>query len=207
MNGSVLAAVIAGGASTRFGSPKAFAKVGGERVVDRVLHALRSVCAEEDIVCIANDPVLAAGIGLPSRPDVIAGIGALGGIHAALAWAREREHAGILAVGCDMPFIEPRLLHALLAHTAAVDAVLPASEGPRGVEPLCAWYGIGCVPAIEAAVARGDRRMIGFHDSIRVSVMPLGDVRAYGDPSRMFMNLNAPSDRDLAERLLSTERG
>jgi molybdopterin-guanine dinucleotide biosynthesis protein A len=203
----VLGAVIAGGLSSRFGSPKALTTVGGERVVDRVSAALHAALDHDRIVCIANDPEIAAAIGLPSRADVITGIGALGGVHAALLWARERGCNGVLAAGCDMPFLSPALLRALLAHTVGADAVLPASAGPRGVEPLCAWYGTACSAAIEAAVHAGNTRMIGFHDRVRVFRLPLEEVKQYGDPSRMFMNLNTPADRAEAERLATLQGG
>ena len=202
-----LGAVIAGGVSSRFGSPKALAEVGGARVVDRVVGGLRAALSHDRIVCIANDPEIAAAIGLPSRTDVMTGIGALAGVHAALLWAQERGCAGVLAAGCDMPFLSPDLLRALLAHTAGADAVLPASEGPRGVEPLCAWYGTACITAIEAAVHAGNTRMIGFHDRVRVVRLPLDEVKRYGEPAQMFMNLNTPADRDEAERLATLQDG
>jgi molybdopterin-guanine dinucleotide biosynthesis protein A len=204
---AVIGAVIAGGLSSRYGSPKALVEVGGQRVVDRVVSALREALGHNDIVCIANDATIAAAIGLPSRADVIAGVGALGGLHAALVWARERGCRGVLAAGCDMPFLSAPLFRALLARSADADVVLPASEGRRGIEPLCAWYGTPCVDAIEAAVRAGDARMIGFHDAVRVIRLPLTDVNAFGDPGRLFMNLNTPADRDEAERLLARHGG
>jgi molybdopterin-guanine dinucleotide biosynthesis protein A len=199
----VLGVVIAGGLSSRFGSPKALAQVAGQRVVDRVIAALRDALDDQEVVCIANDAAIAAAIGLPHRGDLLVGIGALGGVHAGLLWARERHCRGILGAGCDMPFLDPALLRALLDRAGEADAVLPASTGRRGVEPLCAWYGTPCIPAIEAAVAAGDTRMIGFHDAVRVVLLPLHEVRTFGDPARLFMNLNTPADRDAAERLLA----
>ena len=204
MSHEPLGVVIAGGISSRFGSPKALAPVGGVRVVDRVIAALREIVG--NVVCSANDASIASAIGLPSRPDVLAGIGPLGGLHAALLWARELNCHGILAVGSDMPFLEASLLRALVDRATDVDAVLPSSEGPRGVEPLCAWYGDACVVAIEAAVARGDTRVIGFHRDVRITRIPLDEVRTLGDPAQMFMNLNTPADRDVAERLLANEQ-
>lgn len=197
----MLGAIIAGGLSSRFGSPKALARVGGIRVVDRVANALRENVATDHVVAIINDAELAREIGLPHRPDIIGGAGALGGVHAALVWARERGCTGILAAGCDMPFIAPALIAALLSASDGHDAVLPASEGRRGIEPLCAFYGTGCIDAIEAATSRGDARMIGFHDDIRVHRMTLDVVRTFGDPARMFMNLNTASDHAAAERI------
>jgi molybdopterin-guanine dinucleotide biosynthesis protein A len=197
---TLLGAISAGGRSTRYGAPKALERVGGERVVDRAAAALRALAGTDNVVAIVNDAALAAAIGLPHRGDVLHGIGALAGVHAALVWAAERGADGALVVGCDMPFVEPALLRQLVAQAEDADVVIPESTGPRGVEPLCAWYGVACAAAIEAAAARGDARMIGFHDAVRVRRLPLETVRACGDPARMFLNINTPADRTLAEQ-------
>jgi molybdopterin-guanine dinucleotide biosynthesis protein A len=197
----VTGAIIAGGASSRFGSPKALAEVGGVRVVDRVAGALRTATGV-DVIAIINDPDLSRRIGLPHRPDVLAGAGALAGVHAALAWGRECGGTGILAAGCDMPFLSSALLKGLLTHASEHDIVIPASDGPRGLEPLCAFYSVACIAPIEAAIARGDARMIGFHKDVRVHCLPLDEVRTYGDPAIMFMNLNTEADRTAAERIV-----
>lgn len=198
--------ILAGGASSRYGSPKALAPVGGVRVVDRVAAALRAAlhgaaAGAAEVYAIVNDADLAVEIGLPHRADVIRGVGPLAGIHAALHWARELGGVGGLAAGCDMPFLEPALLGELVGRSVDRDVVIPASDGPRGVEPLCAFYGTGCLPAIEAAIERGDARMIGFHASLRVEVLPLEVVRTFGDPARMFLNVNTVDDRAAADRL------
>lgn len=199
--GDTLGAVIAGGRSTRFGSPKALARIGPDRVVDRVVSALRHALPEADLVGIINDADLAREIGLPHRADVLRDAGALAGVHAALLWARERGRTGVFATGCDMPFLDPALIRVIAGRAEDdVDAVLPSSPGRRGVEPLCAWYSIRCIPAIEDAVARGDARMIGFLDAVRAVLVPLDEVRAFGDPERLFMNLNTPSDLERAMR-------
>ena len=197
---NVAGAIIAGGLSSRFGSPKALATVGGLRVVDRVASSLRNALGN-DIFAIVNDDDLAHEIGLPHHRDVIRDAGALGGVHAALVHARERGRTGIIAVGCDMPFIPPALLTRLLGHVTANDVVLPSSPGRRGVEPLCAFYGISCIDAIGKKLADGDARMIGFHELVRVHQLPLDEVEVFGDPAMIFMNLNTEADRAAAERL------
>jgi molybdenum cofactor guanylyltransferase len=197
----LLGAIVAGGASTRYGTPKALASVGGQRVVDRVHDALRTVTTT--CVAIVNDASIAREIGLASRPDVVSGAGVLGGLLTALQWARERDDDAILAVGCDMPFLAPSLLAALRSRfeRGGCDAVLPESRGPRGVEPLCAVYGPACLPAIEAALDRGDRRMIAFHRDVRVARIALDDVARHGNVDRLFFNINTPESRALAERM------
>lgn len=196
----VSGAVIAGGISSRFGSPKALAEVGGVRTIDRVASALRAADVD-DIIAIVNDPELARESGLPHRADALKGVGALAGVHAALLWARERGAAGVLAVGCDMPFASADLLRELRSRAGDHDLVLPASEGPRGVEPLCAYYATACIAPIEEAVARDDARMIGFHEHVRVQRIPLQEVRTFGDPAVLFMNMNTQADRMRADEI------
>lgn len=201
---SVLGVVMAGGRNTRFGDLKALAEVEGERIIDRVIAALRAVA--DDVVLSANDAAAYASVPLPSRPDVMPDLGALGGIHAALLWAAERGHQGILAVACDMPFPSAGLLSRLLEGSAEYDAVLPESDGRRGVEPLFAYYSINCLPAIEQAITRDDRRMIGFHRDVSVQRVPIEDVRKYGDPEVLFMNVNSREDLERARQIAQEQR-
>jgi molybdopterin-guanine dinucleotide biosynthesis protein A len=196
----VLGAILAGGQSRRFGSPKALACFAGERLVDRVTRVLRSTT--DELVVIANDPALAAAIGLPWRADVLAGIGGLAGVHAALQEAAARGCAGALVVAADMPLLSsPLLAHLRTLGESGWDAVLPESEGPRGVEPLCAWYATVCRAAIERAAARGDTRLVGFLRDLRVHRVPLAEVRTFGVPELLFANLNTSADLERLERL------
>ena len=71
----------------------------------------------------------------------------------------------------------------------------PDSDGSRrGVEPLCAWYSQRCLPAVEACLAADDLRVIGFHDAVRVERLPLARVQDFGDPARLFANVNTRDD-------------
>jgi molybdopterin-guanine dinucleotide biosynthesis protein A len=211
MHGSpdaVIGALIAGGVSSRYGAPKAFAEVGSERIVDRVLRALDA--AVPTVLAIVNDPLIAESLRVPTRPDRVPDAGALGGIHAALHWARERGATAVLAVGCDTPLLPPALLAELAdayrraaGADTAPDVYAAESGGRRGIEPLCAVYGVSCIAAIEGALERGDRRLIGFHGDVTVTRLPLARVAAHGDPATLFLNVNTPADRDTAERIIA----
>lgn len=195
-----LGVILAGGASTRFGAPKALATVGGRRIVDRVRDALEGAVPE--VVVSANDPGLFADLGLPMRLDDVPGLGALGGIHTALRWAAESGLSGALVVACDMPWVSAPLLRMIAERAASTraDAVVPESGGRRGMEPLCAWYSIRCLPNIERMIADGERRvhrlLIGGVDA---EIIPLTEVRRVGDPDRLFLNVNTVDDLRLAE--------
>jgi molybdopterin-guanine dinucleotide biosynthesis protein A len=196
---STLGVVMAGGRNSRFGDLKAFAQVGGARIIDRVIIALGAVA--DKVVLSANDHQAYADVGLPMRGDVIADLGALGGLHAALIWAKEHGDDGIMVAACDMPFPSIPLLERILQLAPTHDAVLPESGGRRGVEPLFGYYAVTCLPAVEEAIARDDRRIVGFHGGIDLHTIPLDEVRKHGDPDVLFMNVNTREELEQAERI------
>ena len=129
--------------------------------------------------------------------DVHPGFGALGGIYTAVIEAP----APVVCVAWDMPFVSESLIGALAEGLEAADAVLPQSDGRRGVEPLCAAYGSACREAIAASLAEDDLRAIGFHHRIRVGILPLDQVRALADPDLLFFNVNTADDLARADQL------
>jgi molybdopterin-guanine dinucleotide biosynthesis protein A len=195
--------ILAGGQATRFGGlAKGLERVGGERIIDRVAHALRD--ATDDLLLVANDPSAASWLpGVRVERDARPGLGSLGGLHAAL------HHAGnaVLVAAWDMPFVPAALLHRLRRLGDGADAAVPESGSRRGLEPLCAWYGPNCLAAIERALDADDRRVIAFFDAVRIARLPAGEVSAYGDPEWMFLNVNTPDDLARAEAYAATAPG
>lgn len=188
--------ILAGGAASRYGGrPKGLERVGGRRVIDRVADALRD--AADDLLLIANDPVSREWLAdVPIASDVRMNCGSLGGIHAAIV----RAAGPVLVVAWDMPFVPPALLRRLRDAGARADAALPESGSRRGLEPLCAYYSPSCVPAIERRLDAGDMRVVSFFDDVIVERVPEREVRMFGDPAVLFMNVNSPDDLALAER-------
>jgi molybdopterin-guanine dinucleotide biosynthesis protein A len=209
-------AVLAGGESRRYGATKALERVGGTRIIDRVVTALHRVTP--DVILSANEPELFADLDLPAFPDERPGLGALGGIRTVLSRARQAGRPGVLAVACDMPFPCVPLLERLrdLAFGPGtgvrdggpgVDVVIPESRGRRGIEPLFAAYRVTCAGAIDAALEAGDRRMIGFHERVAVRRVPFAEVVSLCDPERAFLNVNTPEDRERAETMAERTEG
>ena len=198
-----LGVVLAGGRNVRFGAPKALQTVGGRRIVDRAIDALRPISA--DVVMIANDADMYGGVALEKRPDSAQGAGPVGGLREALLWARERGLPGALVVACDMPFVPATLLDALWRASEGADGAVAQSGGPRGVEPLCAAYRTTCLEAIDRAIERNDLRVVGFFEHADIRHMPADEVAAHGDPSLVFFNVNTPAELEWARGLIVAE--
>lgn len=187
--------VVAGGAGTRLGGVnKALLQIGGRRVVDRLLDALRPL--GEPIVLVSNDDRLLGIPGTRVVPDVEPGAGALMGLYSGL---RVVTTPLATATACDMPFVSTDVLRQLLALSPGWDAVVPL-VGTQA-EPFHAVYRITCVPAIEAALTAGKKRLIAFFEEVRVRYVPEEELRAWDPELRSFLNVNRPDDLALAEAL------
>ncbi len=199
----VTGAILAGGLSTRYGgAAKGLERIGGIRIIDRVRGALEPVV--DDLILIANDPAAAEWLpGVRCEGDVLRNVGSVAGIHAALVHAA----TSVLVVAWDMPFVPRALLQALRDAGAHADAAVPESDSRRGIEPLCAYYATPCAQAIEARVAAGDRRVVAFYDEVRVARIPAEQVARFGDPALIFMNVNTPEERILAEAHAAAANG
>jgi molybdopterin-guanine dinucleotide biosynthesis protein A len=69
------------------------------------------------------------------------------------------------------------------------------------VEPLCAAYGPACLQPIAERLDAGDLRAIAFHPRISVGILPLAEVRSFGDPAFLFFNINTADDLATADQL------
>jgi molybdopterin-guanine dinucleotide biosynthesis protein A len=196
--GGIRGVILAGGGATRFGGkPKGLETVAGERILDRLVRTMTEALGELPLL-VANAPE--APLWRPDLrtvSDVKPGLGALGGIYTAVI----EGPAPVVCVAWDMPFVAAPLVRLLADGLEQADAVLPQSEGRRGVEPLCAAYGPACAGPIAASLAAGDLRAIGFHDRIRVSILPLERIRRLADPELLFFNVNTADDLARADQL------
>jgi molybdopterin-guanine dinucleotide biosynthesis protein A len=172
--------------------------VGGERILDRLVRTMTQSLGEPPLL-VANAPDAATWRpDLRVSPDLRPGLGSLGGIYTAVAAAP----APLVCVAWDMPFVTAALVRGLADGLARHDAVLPESDGRRGVEPLCAAYGPACLEPIAERLDAGDLRAISFHPRISVGILPLAEVQAaYGDPAFLFFNVNTADDLARADEL------
>ncbi len=187
--------VLAGGASRRMGRNKAFLQLNGRPLIAIVVERLRQVCAEVLIVAGDVSPYADLGLGVRLTTDRFRGVGVLGGLHAGLAAA---TYAWALVVGCDMPFLNPALLQAFFDWTPGYDVVV-MRQGEQ-IEPLHGAYSRTCLPSIEAAIRRHERRVISFFPSVRVRYVTPADVLPFDPQLRSFHNLNTPEEWESARQ-------
>jgi len=177
--------ILAGGASRRFGSDKARARVGGVELVARVADTLKPIASST--VVVAATAGAYDDLSLHTIGDDIPGLGPAGGIVTALRHQRrERGDGWVLVSACDWATVEVGWAEALLgAVVPGADAVL-FDPG----QPLFGLYHTEVEGALAVAVDSGDLRMqelVAGLSLVTVSPPP-GFAQA--------VNVNRPGDLD-----------
>lgn len=195
------AAILAGGRARRFGGrPKALLPVGGLRIIDRLLAALRPVAAEVVIIAREDEPYRA--LGLPIHHDVLPGTGPLGGIYTALAATTAPR---TLIVAADMPFLNARFLERLLDAGRDVDIALPRTED--GYQPLCASYASACAPVIRRRLDENRLAVHGLLSAARVREIGPAEMARLDPTGKLCFNVNTPADYARALTLATPRPG
>jgi molybdenum cofactor guanylyltransferase len=191
------ALIFGGGRATRLGGVnKALLEVGGMRIIDRILSALRPLA--DETVLLTNDDALHAWSGLRLVYDAEPHAGVLPALAAGFA---EAAGAVCLAVACDMPFVSTRVFEYLLrlqAETHA-DVVIPRTAGY--LEPMHAVYRRSTAGnAIRAALERGEQRMVSYFGAVQVREVGEAEWRSLDPDGLAFFNVNTPEDLAEARR-------
>jgi molybdopterin-guanine dinucleotide biosynthesis protein A len=182
--------VVTGGLSRRMGRDKALLPWEGATLLDHAIERLRQACGS--VRLLTGPDARYADRGLPVDIDQVRDVGAIAGLHAAL------EHAprAALLLAVDLPHVPVALLRRIAELVREFDAVVPVSPG--GPEPLCAAYGLRCRDAIRRALDRSAYKLTAFWPEVSVREISTSELAAFGDPVRLFANVNTPDEYERA---------
>ena len=181
--------ILAGGLNTRFsGNEKAFIKIGGVSILDRVFGAFKDLFAE--IILVTNDPISYLKWDALVVTDLYPVRSALTGIHAGLYFAAY-PHAFFSA--CDTPFLKKGVIEAIIQRVEPhLDIVIP--ETSAGLEPLCAVYSKRRISVIEAHLARNKLKIRQIFKGARITKIQESQLRQADPELLSFFNINTPED-------------
>ncbi len=171
----ILGVVLAGGGSTRFGSDKALAELGGHTLLNRAYDTLTGFCELVVVAGRAQGP----GHCIPDWPR--ADMGPLAGIAAGLRLARDEDYASVLTCGVDSVQLPENLLELLSPAPAYVES-----------QPVVGHWPVGTVDGLETLLlAEGKHSMLAFAEAIGATA-----VKIAAGPA----NINTPADLTAAEK-------
>jgi molybdopterin-guanine dinucleotide biosynthesis protein A len=187
----------AGGESRRVGHDKALLPFLGKPLILRPLSRLARLA--DEVLITSNQPENYRFLGLTPIPDLLPGIGALGGLYTALSVA---SHSYVAVVACDMPFASPELFayELLVLRESGVEAVVPRS--PAGAEPFHAIYiREACLPHVQAAVQAGLHRADAWFEKAKLRYLEPEEILPYDPDGLAFVNINTMEELVKVERL------
>lgn len=193
----VTVVIQAGGESRRMGQSKATVPFAGRPLICRLVERLGPVA--DDLVITTNEPENLAFLHTEFPQyriqlvcDAFNVRGALPGLYTALQAARNPY---VAVVACDMVFASPALVvaEALAMNEAGADVVVPVNK--HGFEPFHAMYRrMGCLPAVRAALDRGEKRAQAFFADVNVCEFPQERVLEAEPMGGCFINANTPDE-------------
>jgi molybdopterin-guanine dinucleotide biosynthesis protein A len=184
--------IMAGGKSRRFGSDKTLHTYRGKPLISHVYDAVSPIF--ESITIVADDKDKYGFLNTEVIPDVIPGLGPLGGIHSALTrTASER----IFVFGADMPFINRDFISYMAEIPDYYDAVVPQPDGYY--EPLHAIYRKSCLGSIEMMISSGRTKITELFGQIELRPVSDDEIYYYDESHSMFSNINRPQDAEPLE--------
>jgi molybdopterin-guanine dinucleotide biosynthesis protein A len=171
----ILGAVLAGGLSSRFGSDKALAELGGHTLIAHAVDALSGWCEHVIVVGRAMAPA-------PTLPDwPRAGMGPLGGVAAALHHARDEGYETVLTCGVDSVGLPDDLLKLLSPAPSYLEA-----------QPVVGLWPASAAEAVEAILHDvGKHSMHRFAETIGARGVQVAWAPA---------NINTPADLAALQR-------
>ncbi|BBO81041.1 putative molybdenum cofactor guanylyltransferase [Desulfosarcina ovata subsp. sediminis] len=196
------AIVLSGGLNTRMaGRNKAFLRVGGRSILERLLNCLKSKF--EEILLVTRQPEVYADIPIRVVRDLYKDRSSLTGIHAGLKQSRA-EYAFV--VPCDTPFLLPAVIQLLIdTLTSDVDVVVPHVNGHY--EPLCAIYSKRCIPFIETQLNRENYRIYDFFDLVNIKTLSTKQIASVDPDFISFFNVNTPEKHVFSHNLVQAIGG
>jgi molybdopterin-guanine dinucleotide biosynthesis protein A len=173
--------LLVGGASERFGTPKALARFRGEMLAERAWRVLGEACA--DVIAVGKE---GDGLELPF-PVLDDGSGERAPIFGVIAGLRAASYDDCVVLPVDCPLVTPQLLRALLK-----------AEAVPQTGPLPGAYPKALLPDLEARVTAGELSLRGVNPkTIDVEETLVLNVNT---PTDFVVALSAALDDALGER-------
>ena len=191
---NIAVVILAGGRGSRIGGGKPQLRLGDATLIDR---ALAQAAQWSDVIAVASPANARLEIGshplIEDDPELD---GPLGGLAAALRFARDNRAAFMQTIPVDTPFLPEDLLQRLRAEIGGCGAAIPSSGGR--LHSVCGLWRASTLDHLPAYAATGRRALLGLADAAGFAT-----VEWPAEPIDPFFNINTEADLADAKRLLA----
>ena len=200
---NILAVVLAGGKSKRFGKDKSQVKLGNKILIDYVLTEI--IDFYNDILIVTNEPIKFLNSNKISIiNDFKKGLGPLGGVLSAMKWVKDnkKNYKWISTFPIDTPFFKKEHLSKFYKEINLDESNLFFMKSKNTRHNIFGLWSVELFEKLELALDRGDRKVELWANEIGVKTIDFEDENNK-DP---FFNINTEEDLETAKKLLNNDK-
>ena len=199
---NILAVVLAGGKSRRFGRDKSQVKLGDKILIDYILSEILDFY--NDILIVANEPIKFLDSNkITLIEDIRKGLGPLGGVFSAMKWVRDnkKDYEWVSTFPVDTPFFKKDHLSKFYKEIDLNKSKLFFMKSKNTRHNIFGLWSLELFEKLESALNSGDRKVELWANEIGVKTIDF-EHENNKDP---FYNINTIEELETAKKLLMND--
>ena len=198
---NILAVVLAGGKSQRFGEDKSQVKLKGKMLIDYILSEI--IDEFDETLIVTNKPInFIKSNKIFITKDFKEGLGPLGGILSAMKWIKKnkKKYQWISTFPSDTPFFTKKELKIFYEKIRIDKSKLFFAKSQKTRHNIFGLWSIDLINRLESDLIAGERKVEVWANSIGVNTI---DIKYKNiDP---FFNINTKEDFDEALKIVKND--
>ena len=199
---NILAVVLAGGKSQRFGEDKSQVKLKGKMLIDYILSEI--IDEFDETLIVTNKPInFIKSKKIFITKDFKEGLGPLGGILSAMKWIKKnkKKYHWISTFPSDTPFFTKKELKIFYEKIRIDKSKLFFAKSQKTRHNIFGLWSIDLINRLESDLIAGERKVEVWANSIGVNTI---DIKYKNiDP---FFNINTKEDYEKALRIINNDK-
>ena len=200
---NILAVVLAGGKSKRFGQDKNCVKLGSRTLLEHVLFKINNKF--EEILIVSSNPLkIEQQKNTTVIPDCFNDLGPLAGVLSSMKWVKENKKAykWIATFPSDTPFFDPIIIEEYKARIEQSKSSLYFVKSNEKRHNIFGLWSIDLMEKLEEdLIINNYRKVEEWANKVGVSTIDI-KIKNY-DP---FFNINTKEDLEVAQSILNLEK-
>jgi molybdopterin-guanine dinucleotide biosynthesis protein A len=184
--------ILSGGQSLRMGENKAFIKIDGIPIINRIHSVFKKLFQE--VIIVTNQKELFSNFDAKIYVDIIPDCGVLAGLYTGLFFS---SFPYSFCVACDMPYLKESVIEFLIGGLNDFDVIVPKTVD--GLQPLHAVYSKKCLPAIRKTIQDGKSKILDFYPMVKIKLVEEQEFHFLDPGMESFINVNTPEQLRLVQ--------
>jgi len=200
---NILAVVLAGGKSKRFGKDKSQVKLGDKILIDHILTEILDFY--KDILIVTNETIkFLSSNKISLTNDIKKDLGPLGGVLSAMKWVKDnrKDYEWISTFPTDTPFFKKEYLIKFYKEIDLKKSKLFFMKSKKTRHNIFGLWSLELYEKLEFALIRGDRKVELWANEIGVKTIDF----EYENNKDPFFNINTKDDLETAKKLLNDDQ-